>query len=99
MKFEKSNTISLIIILEILAIIGALPLIPRYSISGYLAGRQALWTANPLAFIAFLAIVLAGILLYTRHESIKLRVCAVFIVIGLLLLTIFLIMFAVWALA
>ena len=91
MKFNKSNTISLVTILECLAIIGALPLIPQYSVSGYPAGRQSLWTHNPVALIAFLAIVLAAILLYTRHESTKLRISAVFVVIGLLLLTIFLV--------
>lgn len=77
-------TVLAIVILEVLAIIGALPLF----YGGWLEPKQGLWEANSMALPAFLMLVAGGTVFYTRHESKTVRVVAPIVIVGALLLTI-----------
>lgn len=83
-KLNKLYTILAVIILECVAVMGALPFI--------VGGRfytHSFWESSPVALVAFLLLVAGGILFYMRHKAIKMRVYTLLIIIALLLLTIF----------
>lgn len=82
---KKWVTILAIAILEVLAIIGALPLLGKYWAweHGY-----GFWEANEMALPAFLILAAGGTVFYTRYESKTVRVVAPIIIVGALILTI-----------
>ena len=97
MKYTKSTLIRGTVILECLAILGAVPLIrhSRYvSPSTFFPGHtvwntSSFWEDNPIALGVFLVVVLGIVIFYTRHQPIKTQVFAPIFVIGPLLLTVF----------
>ncbi len=75
----------IIIISEIIAVIGALPLIPRgRGITIY----DSFWEQSEIALPAFLAMVIAGTIFYTRRESKIIRIVTPIALAGALVLTI-----------
>ncbi len=103
-KFSKFTATLAVIILECMAIVGALPLVPHTSsrivrsfsegqwkaeFEEYISHYEPFWEDNIIVLAAFLAMVLGGIIWYTRHESLRVQISAVLVVIGLLVLTIF----------
>ena len=90
-KLNKVTAILGFLAFELLAVLGALPLICvtiTYQ-SFYYHSCHAFWEDNEIPLGAFLAIVLGIVLFYTRHQSIRIQASAVLVVIGLLVLTIF----------
>ena len=86
---KKHITIILIVVSEIIAVIGALPLIPRYSfVSRDIVGYKSFWEHSEIALPAFLALVTAGIVFYTRNESKIIRIATPIALVGALILTI-----------
>lgn len=82
-KLNKLYAILAVILLECVAIMGALPFIVGGRFYTY-----SFWESSPVALVAFLAIVAGGTLFYMRHEAIIMKVCALLIIIAFLLLTI-----------
>lgn len=82
-KLNKLYAILAVIILECVAIMGALPFVIRGRFASY-----SFWESSPMALVAFLLLVAGGTLFYMRHEAIKMRVYTLLIIIALLLLTI-----------
>jgi hypothetical protein len=78
-------TILAVAILEVLAIIGALPLLSKPG--RFVALPCGLWE-NQMALIGFLLLAAGGTAYYTRRESKTVRVTAPIIIVGALLLTI-----------
>lgn len=70
-----------VVILECLAVLGALPLFGTYI-------SLSLWDYSQVAMAAYLAIAAAVTALVTSRESWLIRVTSIVIVIGLLVLTI-----------
>ena len=90
MKFNKLNTILGIIVLECLAVVGALPLFQQQGSWGGLTSTVdvALWDDQEIAFIGFLILAVGMAFIYTRKEPIKVQVSATMVAVGLPLLTI-----------
>ena len=82
-KLKKLIAALAVIILECIAIMGALPAV--------IGGRfytYSFWQSSPVSLVIFLLLVAGGTLLYMRHEAIKIRVYTLLIIIALLLITI-----------
>lgn len=81
---KKWITILAIAMLEILAVIGTLPLLYVH----YRYVKESFWEVNDMALPAFLILAAGATVYYTRHESRTVRVVAPIIIVGALLLTI-----------
>ena len=80
---KKRIAIVAIVVLEIIAVIGALPLFPqRFSY------KDSVWEGSEMALPAFIALVTAGTIFYTRRESKIIRIVAPIALAGALILTI-----------
>ena len=74
-----------VMMLECIAIIGALPIFGT-DLSSYF--HYSFWEANEIVLPAFLLLVTGGTLFYTRHESITVKISATMLIVGLLLFTV-----------
>lgn len=83
-RMKRWVTILAVAILELLAVIGALPLL----YGGWGRPEQGFWEANSMALPAFLMLVAGGTVFYLRYESRTVRVVAPIIMVGALMLTI-----------
>ena len=82
-KLGKLIAVLAVIILECIAIIGALPFIVRGMFGSY-----SFWQSNRVALFVFLLLVAGGTLFYMRHEAFKMQVSVLLLIIALLLVTI-----------
>ncbi len=90
MKFGKFNIVLLVIILECLAITGALPLVEKEHPFGYVTSHSLFESGDSqIPLIGFLLLAAGITLLYTRHGSKTIQASAVMLITGLLLLTVF----------
>ena len=83
---KKYIAVISIIVLEVIAVIGALPLAP-YEYYGF-TRYKPFWEVSEVALPAFLAIVIAGTIFYTRRESKIIRIVTPIALAGALVLTI-----------